>query len=153
MQNYLRNGDVISGAALAALGTYIVIQARVWPYYGFDGPGPGFFPVWYGILMILLSLGLIVGTVRAPKAEAKKIDTVGIRRALTVWAAFVACLIVMGILGFVISFALFTIFVVAYTFQRPLLTAVLTGVVSSLAFYVLFAKVLQVQLPTGLIGF
>jgi putative tricarboxylic transport membrane protein len=153
MQKYLRNGDVLSGAVLAALGTYIVIQARIWPYYGFDGPGPGFFPLWYGVLMILLSLGLIVGTVRAPEAEEKKIDIAGIRRALTVWAAFVACLIVMGFLGFVISFALFTIFVVTYVFERPLVTAVLTGVLSSLAFYIVFAKVLLVQLPTGWVGF
>ena len=29
----LKNGDVLSGAALAALGIYIVTQARGWEYF------------------------------------------------------------------------------------------------------------------------
>ena len=154
MQKYnLRNGDVVSGTVLAALGTYIVIQARVWPYYGFDGPGPGFFPLWYGLLMIVLSLALIVSAARKPKPELRETDTIGLRRAMLVWAAFAACLVAMGFLGFSISFALFTAFVVTYIFQRPLLTAALTGAASSMAFYLVFYRVLGVQLPTGLVGF
>ena len=31
---------------------FIVTQARFWNYYTPDGPGPGFFPTWYGLLMI-----------------------------------------------------------------------------------------------------
>jgi putative tricarboxylic transport membrane protein len=149
----LRNGDVVSGGLLAALGTYIVIQASIWPYYGFDGPGPGFFPLWYGILMIGLSLWLIVSTALKPKPEHEKRDFTGTRRALIVWAAFAACLALMGVIGFSISFALFTIFVVTYVFQRSIMTAVLTGAASSLVFYVTFYMVLGVQLPTGLVGF
>lgn len=149
----LRNGDVVSGAVLAALGTYIVIQASIWPYYGSDGPGPGFFPLWYGVLMIALSLALIVSAARKPKPEQAKTDTVGMRRAMLVWAAFAACLAAMGFLGFSISFALFTTFVVTYVFQRPLLTALLTGAASALAFYLIFYQVLGVQLPTGPVGF
>ena len=149
----LRNGDVVSGAVLAALGTFIVIQARVWPYYTTDGPGPGFFPMWYGVLMVALSLWLVVTAARTPRAEAKKVEMAGIRRALLVWAAFAACLVAMGFLGFSISFALFTIFVVTTIFKRSMLAAVLTGVVSALAFYILFVQVLSVQLPKGLVGF
>ena len=37
----LRNGDVASGLALAALGTYIVQQALAWDYMTPDGPGAG----------------------------------------------------------------------------------------------------------------
>ena len=149
----LRNGDVVSGAVLAALGTYIVVQASIWPYYGFDGPGPGFFPMWYGILMISLALWLIISTALKPRPEQQKRDLVGTRRALIVWAAFAVALVLMGYLGFSISFALFTAFIVTYVFQRPLTTAVLTGAASSLAFYLVFYKALGVQLPTGFVGF
>jgi putative tricarboxylic transport membrane protein len=149
----LRNGDVVAGVVLAGLGTYIVIQASIWPYYGFDGPGPGFFPLWYGVLMIGLSLALIVSTALKPKPEEKKRDLIGTRRAMMVWVAFAACIAAMGFLGFNISFALFTIFVVTYVFQRPLMTAALTGIGTSLAFYVTFSTLLGVQLPTGWLGF
>ena len=39
-----RNGDFWSGLVLAALGAYIVGQARAWDYMTEDGPGAGFFP-------------------------------------------------------------------------------------------------------------
>ena len=42
MKPFLRSGDFWSGLALAALGTYIVIQARGWVYMNDDGPGAGF---------------------------------------------------------------------------------------------------------------
>ncbi|HEX4781178.1 MAG TPA: tripartite tricarboxylate transporter TctB family protein, partial [Usitatibacter sp.] len=54
-----RNGDFWSGLVLAALGAYIVTAARAWAYMTEDGPGAGFFPMWYGSLMIVLSLVLV----------------------------------------------------------------------------------------------
>jgi putative tricarboxylic transport membrane protein len=153
MQNLnFRNGDVVSGAVLAALGTYVVIQGSIWPYYSADGPGPGFFPIWYGVLMIVLSLGLIVQAVRKTPEAHGKIATVGIRRAMTVWGAFAVSLALMGPLGFSISFTLFTMFIVSYVLGRPLLTGFLTGAISAAAFYVLFWMVLGVQLPFGYFG-
>ena len=147
----LRNGDVVSGAVLTALGTYVVIQASVWPYYEVNGPGPGFFPMWYGVLMILLSLGLIVQAVR--KVDHPKIETAGIRRAIIVWAAFAVSLALMGPLGFCISFTLFTTFVVKYVLGRSLVAGLLTGAIGAAAFYVIFWEVLGVQLPRGYFGF
>ena len=48
-------GDFWSGIALAALGSFIVNEARQWDYMTPEGPGAGFFPMWYGIAMVLLS--------------------------------------------------------------------------------------------------
>ena len=61
---FLKKGDVISGAVLAALGVYIITQARAWDYYTLDGPGPGFFPFWYGVAMVVLSLLLVLNAAR-----------------------------------------------------------------------------------------
>ena len=55
------NGDLVSGAVLAALGIFVVMEARHWDYLAPEGPGPGFFPMWYGIVMLLLSLALVRG--------------------------------------------------------------------------------------------
>src|SRR5262249_47572898 len=51
---WARDGDVISGAVLSALGLFIFLRAHQWDYSGPDGPGPGFFPTWYGLGMIAL---------------------------------------------------------------------------------------------------
>ena len=63
-KNVLRDGETISGALLAGLGVYIFLQSRAWDYYTEDGPGPGFFPYWYGVAMVVLSLALIVSRIR-----------------------------------------------------------------------------------------
>ncbi|MEA2986187.1 MAG: putative tricarboxylic transport rane protein [Alphaproteobacteria bacterium] len=154
MQKYnLRNSDVVSGAILAALGAYIVTQARFWNYYNPDGPGPGFFPTWYGLLMIGLALALIISTAMKPKPQEQRKDWVGTRRALITWLTFTACVAVMGVLGFRLSFALFTFLLVAFVFQRTLVTAALTAVGATAAFYIVFPVLLGVQLPTGWFGF
>ena len=152
----VRHGEVISGAVLAALGVYIFLQSRAWDYYTADGPGPGFFPTWYGVAMVALSLLLIVNNVMRSKSEPKaavKVDWQATGRALGTWLAFAVSVALMWPLGFVVSFALLTFLIVAFVFKRPWVTAAVTAVVAALTFHVIFPVVLEVQLPTGLFGF
>jgi putative tricarboxylic transport membrane protein len=156
-----RNGEVLSAAVLAALGVYITMEARTWVYYGEDGPGPAFFPIWYGIAMVVLSLVLIATTVgneakgakgdAQPEAEAP--DWLGIRRALITWAAFAICAFLMNWLGFMIAFAILTFFIITFVFRQPPVMAGVTAVVTALGFYLLFPLALSVALPTGVFGF
>ena len=66
-----RDRDVLSGAVLAGLGVFILSQALEWTYLGPDGPGPGFFPTWYGLAMIALSLGLVVKAAVKPDPQSR----------------------------------------------------------------------------------
>lgn len=152
MKGALRDGELISGALLAALGVYIFLQARAWDYYSADGPGPGFFPSWYGVAMVVLSLALIVSRLRGAEA-GKSIDWPATGRALSTWAAFALSVALMGAVGFLISFALLTFFVVVVVFKRRLVTAAATAVLSALAFYLIFPLALSIELPTGVLGF
>jgi putative tricarboxylic transport membrane protein len=160
MAGILKNGDVWSGAVLAVLGLYIVTQASAWDYFGPDGPGPGFFPFWYGVAMTALALGLIVNTVRKshtarpqPDESQTAFDWTATGRALATWASFAIAVALMAPLGFVLSFALLTFFIVAWVFRRSWLTAATTAVVTALAFHLAFPVMLGVELPTGLFGF
>jgi putative tricarboxylic transport membrane protein len=78
--------DFTSGLALAALATYIILQARQWEYLGPDGPGPGFFPLWYGIAMAALSGVLVVSSMWREK-DTGRVKWQKIGRALAVWLA------------------------------------------------------------------
>lgn len=148
----LRNGDVISSAVLAALGVYIVMESRDWAYVGDDGPGPAFFPIWYGVAMVVLSLALIAITVaKQPKAETP--DWQGVGRALVTWAAFAICAFLMTWLGFLISFAILTFFMVAFVFRQPPVKAGIVAVGAALGFYLVFPLALSVALPIGVFGF
>ena len=148
-----KSGDLWSGIALAALGAYIVIQARQWEYLGPEGPGAGFFPLWYGVAMLALSVLLIVSNLRRGSARGNAIDWTKLGRALTTWLALAVSVALFKPLGFVISFALLTYFIVAVMYRRPPATAALVAVASAAGFYLVFDRALSVPLPVGVLGF
>ena len=153
MIRFARNGDLWSGLALAALGTYIVSQAWRWNYMGDDGPGAGFFPMWYGGAMVVLSLLLVAGAAlkRPAPSAAPAVRWGDLARALTCWAAFVACIALMKLVGFAIAFALLTWFIVAVMARQPQRVALPIAIVGAVAFYALFELALDVALPKGML--
>ncbi len=145
-----RDRDVLSGAVLAALGVFVLTTAMQWTYLGPDGPGPGFFPLWYGVLLIALSLYQMLKAVLRPDPEARApVDWSGTGRALGTWAAFAASIAAMEALGFYVSFALLTILIVAVVMRRSLLTAAATAIAMSAGFGVVFSYLLSLNLPVG----
>jgi putative tricarboxylic transport membrane protein len=150
----LRNGDVASGAVLAALGVYVILEARQWEYLGPDGPGPGFFPVWYGIGLVALSLALIAMSLRRAAAPAARADD-GSRkgRAVAAWLGLVACVALLKPLGFLVSFALFSAFLVRFLYGQSLAKSVAVATGGALGFYLVFDVALNVSLPSGVLGF
>ncbi len=151
MNALVRKGDLWSGLALAALGAWIVSQAWGWSYMGEDGPGPGFFPRWYGAIMLVLSLLLVAGSVLKPGSQARPpaVQWGELRRAMACWLALAVCIALLNVLGFIIAFALLTWFIVAILFRRPQVEALVVAGVGAVGFYALFAWGLGLQLPTG----
>jgi len=137
--------DFWSGLALAALAATIIIQASGWEYTGPDGPGPGFFPLWYGIAMAVLSLALVVGS--ALRREPESVDWRGTGRAFALWLAMAISIALLKLVGFVIAFAALSFFVVAVMYRRPLRVAAAVALALAAGFYVLFPLALGVALP------
>lgn len=151
-QSKWMKGDVVSGAVLAALGIYIITEARQWTYSSAEGPGPGFFPLWYGIAMVMLSLLLIAGSAVRPAAGAK-VDWRGVGRAMLVWAVFAGCTALLKLLGFLTILALLTLFIVGAMYGKPLKIACAAAAGNALGFYLVFPLALNVSLPVGPLGF
>jgi putative tricarboxylic transport membrane protein len=153
-EGVIRTGDIVSGGVLAGLGVFIVLEARGMEYIGPDGPGPGFFPTWYGACMVALSL-LLIGTSLSGAAgqPGGAVDWREIGRVMASWAAFTLCVGLLQLLGFLLAFALFTFFLVSIMYRRPLGTALAVAVAMSAGFYLLFPFALNVELPVGKLGF
>jgi putative tricarboxylic transport membrane protein len=153
MKAFVRRGDFWSGLALAALGAYIVGQALQWDYTTEDGPGPGFFPRWYGSVMVLLSLWLVATSVMnaAPGAQPRPGKRKELLRALGCWAAFVASIAAMPLAGFLVAFTLLTWFIVSYLAGQSHVKGLALGIGGSVLFYLVFQVALGVDLPRGLV--
>ena len=152
-KSWFMKGDVVSGAVLAALGVYIISEARQWNYSGPEGPGPGFFPLWYGIAMVILSLGMVVVTAIRPAAAGAKTDWRGIGRAILVWAVFAACTALLKVLGLLTVLALLTLFIVGVMYGKSLKIACAAAAGTTVGFYLVFSLALNVGLPVGPLGF
>lgn len=149
----MSSGDIWSGSVLGALGVYVVAQSAQWEYLGPDGPGPGFFPLWYGMALAVLSLALVVAAVKRRRWGERRTRWREIGRALGAWSAFAAAAALLPVLGFMVSFALLTAFIVCVRYGRPVITGVAAGVLGAAAFYLVFPLGLEVVLPVGVLGF
>src|SRR5262245_60006893 len=147
-----RRADFWSGLALAALGAYIVATASQWEYLGPEGPGAGFFPLWYGIAIIALSLALVMGSILRAPAGARS-DWRSMGRPLALWLALVVAIAACPLLGLILSFAALTFFIVAVMYGRPLVIAATVALASAALFHLLFGVALGVALPVGPFGF
>ena len=144
----------MSGAVLAGLGIFIIVEARGWEYLGPDGPGPGFFPLWYGVCMVALSVFLVaMSFAQSASGAAKAVDWREVGRALAAWSGLALCLGLLKVLGFLLAFGLFTFFLVAVMYRRPLGVALAVAAGMSAGFYLLFPLALNVGLPVGKLGF
>ena len=138
-----RSADFWSGLVLGGLGAYIIFAASRWEYLGQDGPGPGFFPLWYGIAMSALSLLLVISSLKTQTG----IDWSDAPRALATWGAFAVMCAAFKLVGFLPAFALLTFFLVAVMFRRPLKVAAVVSAALAAGFYLLFPLALGVKLP------
>jgi putative tricarboxylic transport membrane protein len=151
---HLNRGEVVSGVVLAALGVFVVTEAARWEYLGPDGPGPGFFPMWYGMAMVALAAVLVVQNVMSRAAVAgKPANWREVGRVLVAWGGFVVSVALLKLLGFILSFGLFVLFVVAGLYRRPLRVAIAVAVGCAAGFYLVFPFALDVRLPIGILGF
>ena len=139
------NADLWSGLALGGLGVFVITQAWRWEYLGNDGPGPGFFPLWYGIAIVVLSLGLMFSSIS--KKNSEQIDWTGAGRAFAAWGTFALAAAAMKWLGFSVCFAALTFYIVAVMYRRPAVVAVIVAVCSAAGFYLVFQLALDVKLP------
>jgi putative tricarboxylic transport membrane protein len=151
MQRLLRTGDFWAGLAFAALGAWIVSQARQWVYLGEEGPGAGFFPMWYGIAMLVLSLVLVAGAAMRQHGAARPLREhwQGMGRALACWAALALCVALLKLAGFIVSFALLSWFIMAVLCRKRAVLAIGLSIGWAVFFWAVFSWGLDMSLPAG----
>ncbi|MGH7798786.1 MAG: tripartite tricarboxylate transporter TctB family protein [Candidatus Binatia bacterium] len=151
----LNKGNLISGLCLGAFGIYVISVAAKLAYVAEVGPGPGFFPLWLGIGLIVFAACLIFAS-RTPAAirEISKSSSWGTAgRALAGWSALMVAIALLGRIGFLLSFVVLAIFLIVVLDRRPALLAVGVGIGLAVAFQLIFAVALDVSLPKGFWGF
>jgi putative tricarboxylic transport membrane protein len=125
-------------------------------YYTNLGPGPGFFPLWLGVVMGGLSLVWLVrvsGRSEMAKASAFLPQRAGLVRILSILTALAAMSALMNLLGFQLTMFLFLVFLLMVLGRQALWLTLVVALIGSIGVYRLFGAYLDVPLPPAAVKF
>ena len=158
-------GHAVAYGLLAVVGAVALVMALGYGLVGEDDRvGPGLLPAVAGALVLLISLGKLVGAVRtarsAPTPDADPGDgaeDASAARARTVQLALVfgaltAAVLLVPLLGLLVAFFGLSLFISAVVERRPWLPSALIAAAAVAVVYAVFGLFLRVPLPGGLLG-
>ncbi|OGK89201.1 MAG: hypothetical protein A2X50_08835 [Candidatus Rokubacteria bacterium GWF2_70_14] len=144
--------DLVAGAALllVALGAFVTGGRLSWGTI--TQPGPGFFPRALAVLLAVLSLALLTRGLRHPGADLREqwADGAGRRRVLLMTATLLGYVLLVGTAGYLLTTAALFVVMVRWVGGRGWTATLLTGAIGSAGSYLLFGRLLRVELPAGL---
>ena len=157
-------------AVLAVLAVAVVISSTGMGFWVRLGPGPGFFPLVLGSLLGLLSLLWIGQEIRSAKNGAlpeepeagdstdlvipeEPHEPLRLKLAATIVLSLAILAALMPLIGFQLSMLLFLVFHLRVMGRRRWLLTALVSVIGSFGVFILFTRVLTVNLPAASIGF
>jgi putative tricarboxylic transport membrane protein len=126
------------------------------PPSGTFGPGAGFLPFWLGAAMAILSIILLVNATREPAQASGRSPFPKGRAVLSILmtvGALAAFISLLETLGFLLSIALLTAFLLRVVEQEGWLMSATVAVANSAGLYVIFQMLLGVSLPKSIFGF
>lgn len=150
----LKKANLILGLFLSALSIFVIVEAKKMPpEMPGSGLGPGVLPFWLGVGILVLSAILIAQSLLDKKPGKKIFSTSESVSVGIMFAAMVIYAILMDLLGFGLATLLLVFFLVRrignYTWWKCGAMGVIVAVVSVYLFRIL----LDMPLPTGIVGF
>ncbi len=148
----MRVVDLIGGIGVLVLGGGITFFARRLPYTAEYGLGPGFMPLWIGIVLMGCAVVTIIQSIGKRRGEEKKFVTPRTRKVGFVFVTLLATFFVVRIFGLAPSLGLFTGFTMKTVGRHGWPLSTVVTFVTALAVYVIFGYLLDIPLPKGFFG-
>ena len=151
----MKISDTVVGAGFVAAGALIIAGTVNYPTLEAGHPGPSLFPRILGGLMAVFG-GLVSVQGLRNRDATEDVDWVRLHRnpafinAMFVLAGVLAYILFVDKLGFLVTGALL-LFVVMWRLKVPILQAFIVAVVFNAVVHFLFAKIMRVPLPMGML--
>jgi putative tricarboxylic transport membrane protein len=140
--------DAIVGTVTLILGIAAVHEASKLPYGTIHSPGPGFFPWWTSVIIVLLALILVVQalTLRSRTAGEGSGRIAKVALLLVVLSAYT---FLLDPLGYLLCTFLLVLFMLRVLDPHRWMVALGMALFTAVGSYVVFAVWLSVPLPRG----
>ena len=118
-------------------------------------PGPGFFPFGAGFIMLILSLAALLKSVARKQkvGETSRQETFRWWNIVIILAAITAYALSLEKIGFLINSFLFMCLLLKVVEPQTWKTAIIGGLITTLAANLVFNVVFRSQIPKGILGF
>jgi putative tricarboxylic transport membrane protein len=147
----MRLADLIGGMAVLILGLAVVFFSSQLTYYSEYGPGPGFLPLWVGVVLIGCAIFVIINVLKKHDKIGKFFrprTKLGFQVLIIIFTTF----LLLPFLGFSIGLALFVGITMRIMGKHRWISCSLTAVVTAICIHLIFVSWLTIPLPQGLIG-
>jgi putative tricarboxylic transport membrane protein len=150
----MRRADQVGGLLLLAFGVSFVVGGRQFPYTTPNGPGSGFLPVWLGLVMSALALGLVVRATRQTDPGPAWLPSGRpLVRIVVVTAATALFIALVGVVGMALGTALFLVGLLRFLEGHSWAVTLGVAVGTALVNWLIFSFWLGVPFPRGVLGF
>ena len=143
--------EIAGGAALLALATVYLIGATGIPHSTLsDEVGARGLPYLLGVLLAMVSVGIMARGVLSPNVAAESADEISsLPRVLGVLACAALYIAVAWLAGYVVAAAIALIAIMLYEGAKSSMRVVAIGVLGALFFWLTFVLFLGVEQPVG----
>ena len=152
----MKKADQWSGLALSILAAGMISAALRLPYGNLHNPGPGFFPLWLGVILGSMSIAFFVQTTRGKESERtlKEILEEDVRwgKVLLVLGALIIYGFLMDTIGFLIVTFLLMIVLLKFIEPQPWKVVIGWALAGSVGSYLIFEVWMKLRLPKGFLG-
>lgn len=153
--------DAIVALILVAIGLVVVVEARrLGASWTADGPGPGYFPFYIGLILAICGTAIFVQSVRARSTDEEVfVDSVQLKRVGSVLVPSAIYVAAVMLLGLYLASALFIALFMIVLGKYSILKSVVIGVAVNALFFFMFEVWFKVPLykgslnPLGFLGY
>ena len=152
----MKKGDTIFAIISMGLSLWLILESLQFDYLSDFGPGPGFEPFWLGVLLALLSIALLINTLRKKDNEEddkprlpgwKSLGRLGVIMLIMAGLA-----LSMNTLGFILAVFIFVALILYILEKVSILKSVFYGIMFSGFIFLLFRYWMNIDLPKGFVG-
>ncbi len=143
--------DRVAGCALIVIGLFAAWQSLAFPLGSMQEPGPGFLPL--VLALIVAAFGLLVA-IRGAHAHPFTLNRFsGAGKVAAILAGLVFVALAMERLGFQATIVVLLVYCLGILERKPPLITAVLALGMAFGSHYLFSTLLQVPLPSGVLGF
>jgi uncharacterized membrane protein len=147
----MKIADLVGGLVVLLLGIAIVFFSYQLPYESEYGPGPGFLPLWLGIVLIGSAVFVLLNILR----KHVKADTFlkpGTKQSAMMFILIFISFLLLPLLGFAVGLAFFCGLTMRVMGKHSWMACSFTTVGLAIGIHFVFGQWLNIPLPGGVVG-